>query len=63
MLKRLNLNLDLQTSYIATRQKRRPVEPTEKTPRTTIVKGEEEKSRSRFKFLLLLERASLIFSL
>jgi hypothetical protein len=47
MLKRLNLNLDLQTRSKTIRQKRRLVEPIEKTPNTAIVKGEEERSRSR----------------
>jgi hypothetical protein len=59
MLKRLDLDLDLQTKSKAIRQKRRPVEPTEETPSTAIMKGEEEKSKSS----LLLEIASLVFSL
>ena len=57
MLKRL----DLQTRSKEICQKQRPIEPTKKTPIIAIVKREEKKSRSRF--FLLLERASLIFYL
>ena len=57
MLKRLDLDLDLQTKSKVTRQKRRPIEPTEKTPSIIIVKGEEGRPRSS----LLLKRASLIY--
>ena len=63
MLKRLDLDIDLQIKSKATHQKRE----TDKAYRedsTTIVKGEEgllltKKSRSRS---FLLERASLVFS-
>jgi hypothetical protein len=50
-------SLDLQTRSKATRQKRRPVKPIEKTPSIAIMKGEEGRSRSS----LLLERSSLVF--
>ena len=58
MLKILNLDLDLQTRFKATRQKRKPVEPTNKTLSTAIVKGEEERSISRASivFFILVAR-------
>ena len=47
MLKRLDLDLDLQTRYKVTHQKWRPVEPTEKTASTAIMKGDEGRSPLR----------------
>ena len=61
MLKRLDLDLDLQTRSKATRQKWRLVELIEKTPITAIVKGEEGRFRSKFISSLFLEKASFVF--
>jgi hypothetical protein len=47
MLKKLNLDLDLQTIFKVTRQKQRLVDLIEKTPNTTIMKKEDERSKSR----------------
>ena len=58
----LNLDLDLQTRFKATRQKRRPVESIEKTPNIAIVKRKEERFRFRFRASLILERVYLVFS-
>ena len=61
MLKILDLNLDIQTKFKATRQKLRLVEPTEKIPSTTIMKGDDGRSRSKSRSSLLLEKVSLVF--
>jgi hypothetical protein len=42
MLKRLDLDLDLQTRFKTIRKKRKSVEPTEKIPNTAIIKGMRE---------------------
>jgi hypothetical protein len=45
MLKGLDLDLDLQTRSKVTRQKWKPVKPTEKILNTVIMKREEESLR------------------
>ena len=60
-LKRLDLDLYLQTRSKVTRHKRRPMEPTKKTPSAAIVKREDGRSRSSLllKFFLVDVRVFL----